>query len=90
MENLGDHAKIHLLAPACLQGPETITIRATNGTVRFEKRISLTNQPRQSCSSYIQPTPLGNAFYVPSSLTFSHTYDATHYDLDLDAGTSCT
>ncbi len=90
VENLGDHAKIHLLAPDCLQGTETITIRATNGTVRLEKRISLTNQPRQSCPSYIQPTPLINAFYVPSSLTFSHTYDATHYDLDLDAGTSCT
>ncbi|MBI2446002.1 hypothetical protein HYV43_06450 [Candidatus Micrarchaeota archaeon] len=90
VENLGDHAQIHLLAPDCLQGTQTITIRATNGTSSQEKRITLTNQPRQSCSSYIQPTPLTDAFFVPKSLTFSHTYDATHYDLDVDAGTACT
>jgi len=90
VENLGDHARIHLLAPDCLQGTQTITVRATNGTQTLEKRISLTNQPRQSCPAYIQPTPLIDAFFVPSSLTFSHTYDATHYDLDVDAGTACT
>lgn len=90
VENLGDHAKIFLIAPDCLSGTETITIRATNGIENQFKKISLTNQPRQSCSSYIQPTPEINAFFVPSSLTFSHTFDATHYDLDVDAGSSCT
>ncbi|GEM_PF-2303370 len=90
VENFGDHAKIHLLAPDCMSGTETLTIRATDGQTSQLKKITFTNLPRQSCSSYIQPTAEINAFYVPSSLTFSHTYDATHYELNVDAGTSCT
>ncbi|MBI5226115.1 hypothetical protein HY994_02640 [Candidatus Micrarchaeota archaeon] len=90
VENFGDHALIHLLAPDCLQGTETIIIRATNGTVTLSKTISLTNLPSRSCPAYIQPTPQINAFYIPSSLTFSHTFDATHYDLQMDTDSACT
>lgn len=90
VENFGDHAKIHLLAPDCMSGTETITIRATDGRTDQFKTITLTHLPRQACDTYIQPTPEINAFYLPASLTFSHTYDATHYDLNVDAGTSCT
>ncbi len=89
VEQKGDHAKIFLLAPDCLSGTETITVRATNGTATRTQTLSLAHTPRAACAPYIHTEPLQKSLQAPQTLLFSHSFDATHYAMDLDAGSAC-
>ncbi len=89
VENLGDHAKIRLIAPDCLKGTEAITIRATDGYTKQEKTVTLEHQPRKECTSYTQTQPTVPALYIPKTTILSSDYTPTSYDFQIDSPKSC-
>lgn len=86
----GDHAKIRVLAPDCLDGTETITVVAQGTKERTEKTVQVTHLPRRDCQKLIFTQPIQPALEAPKSIYFSHAFDPTQYAVRIKAPASCT